>query len=293
MSESLDDSGSVTESSDRKGRGSNREWVELMAMSDLNQMSEILKSTECRRIQRYFTVDSEVEVFRCTLSPDCKKVFRLCKWKEKIMDSFGNECVATLFEVQGESHFHPNSIKMHGLSDDQKAVVDDCLARNQGQPKKVLQEFSRLKACGKMSLFHTPLIFCLGKLDESIPNPSTSQITNYKSNIKSKLRGGRVGDITLQDIGRWAQEHKNEESLLGPSVHVDQPFVAEYKQIDQDFTSPLLWIAMSTLRLMNLNSNKTDIILYVDSTYKLNRQGYPVHIGQVDANQLGQSTSLI
>ena len=107
-------------------------------------------------------------------------------------------------EVRDDIHDHAAAgINMRGMSASQKEVVIRCEKRRMSQPKRVIDEFTRLATAAIASNAFV------------IPTPTPDMISSFLSNRKKASRNGvAVGRKTLQDLARFSNSNRFGKSIF-------------------------------------------------------------------------------
>jgi hypothetical protein len=126
----------------------------------------------------------------------CKKQYRVIK----LFDDTDDEDVDNLYveEVANEIHDHAAAdINIRGLSTQQKEIVLQCHMRKHSAPRRVIDEFDRQAAIQLAA--NLPVV----------PTPTTAMISSFTSHYrKLQRRGIPVGKTSLQDLEKFAQDHR-------------------------------------------------------------------------------------
>ena len=139
-------------------------------------------------------------------------------------------------EVLTTDHNHQVDVpRDRGLSIRQKSIVNLCVDRGQGAPKKVVtiqgQNFLNKAVDSYLNdfkLFLSQIIREFHRLQQiaaaagevHIPIPTNAMLSSYTSHQRSLLRGGvAVGGQSLQSIVDFAEDHK-----LKPMTGVNEGF---------------------------------------------------------------------
>ena len=155
-----------------------------------------------------------------------------------------------LFEFSGVHSSTIKEPKSKGLSDHDKKLIESLFVDKIRKPKAILKAFQ----------------------NRQLPEPNKGALKNFLAKLRNKYQGPST--ISLGELEKQAQS-------LEFAVDDDTAFVVgmkiEYQPIN-------FIIALTTKRLLE-NGKKGDLIA-IDSTYKLNWQGYPiVLLGTIDADK--------